>query len=337
VMFAPYMLRILGADPGVVAIGEGYLRIISLGMVPFFFMFVFMAILQGAGDSFTPNIVYVISTILNIILDPIMIFGIGMPAMGVPGAALATVIAEIVAVVIGLEILLKGRSHIHIKLHHFIPDYSYIWRIIKIGIPATAQMSLRSLMMVVFMGIVASFGTYAIAAYGVGMRLFMLTLVPGFALANAAAALVGQNLGANKPERAAASAWSAVFYYFIFSLVLTVLGYIFAPNLIRIFNNNPIVVDIGTQYIRIYVFGMLFAPFALILGRAMGGAGDTLSPLIITFIALWIIQIPVAVILSRMPAFGLNGIWIAMVFGSFVLAIISVFWFNMGKWKLKKV
>jgi putative MATE family efflux protein len=335
---SPWLLEILGARPDVVQMGTGYLQITFLGVIVLFYMFLISAILQGAGDAATPMLILAVSTVINIILDPLMIFGIGFfPRLGVNGAAWATVIARGIGAAIALEVLLRGRSRIHVRVKYLKIDWDAIWRILKIGIPASAQMSLRGLVGIVLIAVVAGFGTYAIAAYGVGVRLFMISLMPGFAMGMAAGTLVGQNLGAKQPERAVLSAWTTVGYYSIFMLFMTLILVIFAPYLILLFNNNTEVVKIGTNFLRITALGNIFIAFALILNRSLTGAGDTVSPMVFTFISLWLVQIPLSIFLSRIPFFGINGIWLAILTAYFVQGALVTFWFQLGRWKTKRV
>ena len=335
---SPLLLEILGAKADVVQLGTGYLQITFLGVIVMFYMFLISAVLQGAGDAVTPMLILVVSTAINIILDPLLIFGIGFfPRLGVNGAAWATVIARAIGSIIALEVLLRGRSRVHVRMKYLRIDWDAIWRMLKIGFPASAGMSLRGLVGIVLIAVVAGFGTFAVAAYGAGMRLVMIALMPGFAMGMAAGTLVGQNLGARQTERAALSTWTTVGYYAIFMLLMTFIFLFFAPYLILLFNNNPEVVKIGTSFLRIMALGNIFLPLAIILNRSLSGAGDTISPMIITFISLWLIQIPLAIFLSRIPFFGLNGIWTAILASHIAQAAMVTFWFQTGRWKLKKI
>lgn len=333
-MFSAQLLKLLGADAMVVARGTDYLKISFIGMVIFYFLFVFSDILRGAGDTFSPMVILSFSAVLNMVLDPFFIFGWAyFPRMGVAGAAVASLIAEFVAVVMALEFLLHGRSQL--KLPKFSFDLDMMKKIVGIGIPATIQMILRSFMMIVMMVVVATFGTYAIAAYGVGMRLAMIVMMPGFALANAAATLMGQNLGAKDPSRAFQSAWTAVGLYIIFLAIVGFFFFFYAPQLIAIFNNTEEVIKLGSDFLRISTFGFVFIALGLVLTRALGGAGDTFMPMLITFISLWVFQIPLAILLSQFTTLNINGIWIAMLAANLVQGILAVIWFQKGKWKEK--
>ncbi len=196
-------------------------------------------------------------------------------------------------------------------------------------------MSLRGLMGVALMAIVAGFGTYAVAAYGVGLRLSLLAMMPGFAFGAAAATLVGQNLGAQKIDRAVASAWQAVGFYSIFMVAISLLFVFAAPQLMLVFNDQPEVIKIGTQFLHFTALSSLFISVGLVLGRAISGSGDTLPVAIFTFVALWLIQVPLAYYLSR--SLGLAGIWLAILIAQIVLAGLNTFWFLLGRWQKKKV
>ena len=305
---SPWLLKILGADPEVLMLGTGYMRILFLGVIVMFYMFLISAVLQGAGDAATPMIILTISTVINIILDPLLIFGIGpFPRMGVNGAALGTVLAETVGSLLALEILLRGRSRVRVHLKDLKVDLAKMMAILRVGLPASFQMILRGLVGLVLISIVARFGTKAIAAFGVGMRLHMLAMMPGFAIGMAAGTLVGQNLGAKEVERASQSAWRAVMYYSGFMFLMTLIFLFAAPILLNFFNSDPEVIKIGSGFLKIASLGYVFIALGLILGRSMSGAGDTLSPMVITFVALWLLQIPLALYLSN--NIGLTGGW----------------------------
>lgn len=335
-ILSPHILKALKADPTVLILGTSYMRILFIWVIIMVYMFFMSAILQGAGDAFTPMLVLGLATLLNLVLDPFLIFGWGpFPRMGVDGAAWSTVIARAVGSFIALYVLFKGHSHIKIKLRK--PDFSIIFRILKIGIPASMQYILRGSMGIIIMSIVAGFGTFAVAAYGVGIRLTMLVMMPGFAFAAAAQTLVGQNLGAKNPARSARSAWTAFFFYSIFMLLMSILFYSFSSQVFAFFSNNKQVVEIGNSFLKIVALSFVFISMGLIFGRSLGGSGDTISPMIMTFIALFIVQVPLAFFLAYKTSFGIKGIWYAMFAANFFLGIMSVIWFQTGRWKNKKV
>jgi len=332
------MLRLLGAEPAVLAQGSAYLRISLFGSFTVFLLFIGNAALQGAGDARTPMYLMAIANIVNMILDPIFIFGLGpLPAMRVQGAALATVLAQAVAAGLSLRLLFTGRTRLYPQLQECRLYPALAWRILRIGIPGTGQMLSRSLMGLVMMRLVAACGTAAVAAYGVGLRLHMIVMMPAFALGGAAATLVGQNLGAAKPERAQRSAWLATGVDAAFMAFAAVVLAFFARNFIGAFNKVPEVVEVGVRYLRIVSPFYVFTALGVVLGRALQGAGDTLAPMIITIITLWGLQVPLAVWFSRLWQPATQGIWYAISAASVAQGLLITLWFQTGRWQKTRV
>jgi Na+-driven multidrug efflux pump len=235
---------------------------------------------------------------------------------------------------VGLYLLFQGYSRVHVKFARLRVDRKIIGRIIKLGFPNSLQMALRSLVGLALMAIVARYGAYAICAYGIGLRIFSIVLMPSFALATSAATLVGQNLGARKFYRAKASAWSAAG---LNSLLMGLAGlafFAFSANLISVFNANPNVIKMGSEYLKITSFSYIFVAQALVLGRSLMGAGDTIAPLLISAFALLGIQLPLAVILPEYLQIGINGVWWAILISSVLQCVLTCYWFNLGRWKL---
>ncbi|MCK4423365.1 MAG: MATE family efflux transporter [Candidatus Omnitrophica bacterium] len=338
VLFSEKLFELLRAEPEVIVMGSGYMRILFGGGLVMLLGFLISVILYGAGDAVTPMLIMILTTVVNMIMDPIFIFGYrGVPAMGVNGAALATVLAQAIGCIWGLKVLLTGQSHIHIKFKNMKIDFGLIWRMIKIGVPNSLQMSFRSIMAIVLMGIVAGFGTSAVAAYGIGLRLQMIVLMPAFAVANAASTLVGQNLGALKPRRAFKIAWIATGMDMIVMGLAGIIFFIFAPWLISIFNNQAEVIQMGTVFLRITSLFYIFMAMGIILSRSLNGAGDTVSPMFISLVCLWGVQVPLALFLTRLPSLGLTGVWWAIVISNLLQGTITAVWFSLGRWKNKRV
>jgi putative MATE family efflux protein len=336
--FSDDFFRLLGASPDIIPDGSAYLKISLLGGFTVFILFIGNAALQGAGDTITPMWIMAISNILNIILAPLFIFGLGpLPRMGVEGAAVATVISQAVAAGIAVHILLSGKARLHIRPRQWKPNLALSWRILRIGLPGSGQMFSRSLMNAVMMWIVASCGTAAVAAYGVGMRFHMIILMPLFALGGAAATMVGQNLGADKPDRARHAAWVATWVGIGFMVVTAVIMMLFAPALIRVFNKEPDVVHIGARYLQVVSPFYIFAALGIVLGRALNGAGDSMSPMIITILSLWGLQVPLAIFLSRIWQPPTQGIWWAIATAFVVQGLLIAGWFETGRWKHRQV
>ena len=352
---SPFLLRLLGAQGEVAQLGTEYLRIIFLGM---FFMcaaFVIGGILQAAGDAVTPFLLSVLVTVCNVILTPILIFGhLGFPEMGVSGSAMATVVARTVSFGVWVVALAFGRLRIRMALADLKPRLDTIWQMTLIAIPSSLQMTIRSAMNIVLMTIVAQFGTLVVAAYSIGMRIQMLGLFPIFGFAAAAATMVGQNLGAGRPERAQKSVYVATVVSFLCTAVAVLAFVFFASQLTALFNDDAGVVAVGASFLRITAIGICAASVGIVFGRGLNGAGDTISPLIITLIALWGFQIPAAIYFSGVrEIYGITipgwqwfdsiathnerGIWYAMIASSTLQSAMNVAWFMTGRWKKRKV
>lgn len=335
-LFTDKLFMVLGASADVLKAGTGYLKILLLGGITMFVLFVGNSILQGAGDTVTPMKLMVMANVINIILDPIFIFGIGVPRLNTSGAAVATIISQAVSGICVVWMLANGKSAIHINLKKLKLSLKHIKAILKIGFPSAMQIFFRSSMGIMIISIVAGFGTFAVAAYGIGMRLQMVILMPAFALGGAAATLVGQNLGAGEPLRAKKSAWVATIFDLIIMAFIALLFFLFADKIIGLFNKNSEVIRLGAQYIRVTTPFYIFIAFGIVLNRALGGAGDTFVPMIITLLSLWGFQIPMAVFLSKNTPMGVTGVWWAVGLTSILNGMLILGWFETGRWKRKK-
>lgn len=335
---AEAVLKLLRAKPDVAALGGSYLRISLLGGFTAFVLFIGNSALQGAGDAVTPMWIMAVANVLNMVMDPLFIYGLGpFPALGVPGAALATVLAQAAAAVISVYYLFSGRTAIHVRWKHLRPDPLLSWRIMRIGVPGSGQMFARSLVGVFLMRIVAPCGTAAVAAYTVGLRIHMVILMPAFALGGAAATMVGQNLGAGKPDRSRRAAWIATGTDAAFMALAAVLLAVFAPFFIRVFSSDPEVVRTGSHYLRVVSPFYVFTALGVVLGRALNGAGDAVSPMIITVVCLWGLQVPLVLLFAKLYQPPTAGIWWAMSAAMTLQGLLTTFWFETGRWKHKRV
>ncbi|KPK92495.1 hypothetical protein AMJ80_06605 [bacterium SM23_31] len=352
----PACLRLLGSSGEVLSLAITYTRIVFCGAGGLIFLFVINSMLRGSGDVKTPMITLGISSILNIILDPLLIFGLGpFPELGVKGAAIATVTGQAIGALCNFIILFKGYSRIKVSsrfaaknfsgLKHSTralmasvkPDLRIFKTIIKISIPGSMQNLIYSISGLVLMRMVTIFGTPAVAAYGIGLRLDIMIMLPGWALGAAVATILGQNLGAQQPERAEKTAWHGAGLYLGLLLILCSGLWAGAPQVISLFNNDPVVMSIGKDYIRIVSVGYLFLSFSLILNMAMNGAGYTFIPMILIAAAHLGLRIPAAFVLMKFMRMGTQGIWVAIA-GSIILqAFLAAAWFYRGNWKRKKV
>ena len=338
VLFAPTLLNLFGVQPDVHALGTIYLRIIFYATVSVTLQFLSAAVLQAVGDASTALLLMVISVLLNVILDPLLIFGIGpFPRLEVAGAAWATSIARTVGMVLSLVILFRKRTHLILKLKDLRFDTFLIKRILKIGIPGSLQMGFRSATGMIMMGIVAVYGTVALATYGIGIRLDMFVMMPGFGLGAATATLVGQNLGAGKTKRAELSGWTAAINYAIFMIVAAILFYIFSESVFGIFSKQHEVLLLGQQYLHIVVFAYPFLALGIIFNRALSGAGETTVTMIVTAISLFAVGIPLACVLPRILGLATKGLWLSIAIGNVCNGLIMAFIFAKGRWKEKKI
>lgn len=335
---ARFFMTKLGASVPVIQEGTLYLQIMFAGSIAIVLLFIINGIFRGVGDAVEAMYVLLFANILNMIIDPLLIFGIGpFPKMGVKGAAVATILGRSFGILFQIYILLNGIGRIKLSLKKLGIDLGIIWQIIIIGIPASGQLLLRMVGMVVIMRIVAIFGTFAIAAYGISMRIFQFILFPGFGFGNASATLVGQNLGAGNPKRAERSAWITGLITMAMLGGCAVIFFLFAGPLIKIFNNDQNVIRFGIACLRIIAISYLFNGLGVVLSRSFMGAGDTLSPFIINGLTLWLLQLPLAFALAKPLGYGVNGIWIAITVSNIANSLISAAWFRVGRWKYKMI
>jgi len=333
---APLALALLGAEPDVVAQGVVYLRISALGSAVIFMGIALFSVLRGAGDVITPLIANVIAVAINAVLDPIMIFGLfGFPRLEVAGSAIATVCARGMGAGILFYLLFFGRHPIRLKFRQIKPDLPLIWRLVRVGAFSSTEMLIRNFSMLIIYRLVAGFGTEAIAANAIVVKLRSMVIVPGWGLGTSAAALVGQNLGAAKPKRAERSGWLAVIYYTVIAAAFGLILVIFPRQVVMAFTDAPEVIRLGVIYARISALGMILIGMTVVLGRAMGGAGDTLSPMIAGSLAV-VLRVAFAIILASLWN-SVVGVWVGRELANVVNSVVIGLWFSMGRWKKKTV
>ena len=335
-----WLFHKMGAEGEVLTIGSHYLQILFANCAVIFLTFVINAVMQGTGDALTPMVIMTGALAVNAVVDPCLIFGWGpFPRLGVAGAAWSTVLSRAIACVLFLFALRSGKLRLRFRIRKMVANLNWglNWSILRLGFPASLQLSIRGVMGIVLMSLVTPFGTAAVAAYGIGYRLFSLGLFPGFGFGVAAAGLVGQNLGAGKPDRSSRSAYYTVGYYVAFlSLIILAFG-IIPKNLVAIFDKNPEVIDIGATMLQTVALGLPFVAVSLILNRSLGGAGDTISPLVITLISLWGLQIPLAAGLSKLESLGVVGVFWAGTIAQIAGAAMAYWHFKKGHWKKIKI
>jgi putative MATE family efflux protein len=337
-LLARPLLELLGADAEVLPLGLAYLRISFAGLFTMVMTFVINSLLRGAGEARLSMQVLFLATATTVVLEPLLIFGLGpLPALGVAGSAWATTLGFGAGLAMQCVILLRGRARIRIDPRRLRPDLPLMARIVRIALPSTIQMVLRSSSRLAIVALVAFYGTYATAGYGVANRLLLIALIPCFGLGNTAGTLVGQNLGAGKPGRAERSAWWVSSYAGGYMAILALLLVVFAPSLIAFFDPTPEVVAIGTECLHIVALSMIASAVGVVLARALDGAGNTVPAMVINLLTLWVLEIPLALGLARGLGMGITGVWWGRFLASLSNGVLFALWFLRGRWKQREV
>ncbi len=338
ILFTPTILEFMEAAPNVVALGTIYLRTFFAGMIFFMINEAMASIFRATGDTRSPMIAFSSGVILNIILDPVLIFGWGpFPEMGVGGAAAATIISIAVTFLIFLFMVLRGSLDISLKKwYREKPNFSALGKIFNIGLPISTQDIVFIVVYWFLIQVVHHFGTEAGAAMGIGNRMESLSFLVSFGISTAAATVVGQNLGAKQPGRAERGAWATVGIVSIWTLFSTIF-FVFIPGPIaKVFSSDPVVVEIAIDYLIILGLSQIFMGIEIVLQGAFSGAGNTVPPMIVS-IPGSIARLPLAYWLCFGLDLGINGVWWTLTITSFVKAVILVIWFKKGSWKKKKL
>ncbi len=339
-IFAADILRLLGAEPQVIELGTPFMQIMLGTNAVIVFLFLLNAIFRGAGDAAIALRVLVVANLLNIILDPLFIFGIWIfPELGVTGAAVATVIGRGIGVAYASWALFfrDNGGRIEIRRRHWKFDPKLLWTLVRLSSVAVLQFLISTASWTGLVIIIAGFGSVAIAGYQIGLRVIIFVILPAVGLANAAATLVGQNLGAGKPDRAERSVWIAGFLN-AGLLGLAGLFFIIFPDLvIAIFTDDPAISAYGRDCLRIVGYGYAFYGLGMVMESSFNGAGDTVTPTWLNFLVFWMFEIPLAYVLAYHFNMGPNGVFWAITIAFSVLAVASALLFKRGKWKLVKV
>ena len=333
ILYSEDMLLFLGAEPVVAAHGAAYLVVLFAGIATLVELWVINSSFQSCGDAVTPMLLVVLANILNIVLDPLLIFGYWIfPACGVAGAAYATIISRSVAFTIAFALLLSGRTPIPFALRTKF-EFGLAWRLIRIAVPNSVQSGLRNVTFLAMMTIVAVFGTAALSAYGIVGRLETVAIMPVLGVATATAVVVGQNLGAKKPERAEEGVKLSVLMNGGFMAVMGAIFYIAAPAIIEIFDPSGASTAVGVSYMRTVAPFYIAMAIAIILAFALNGAGDTKKPMYATLFSMVLIQIPLAYILPDLLRIGIDGIWLAVICGIILQLSLLFAMYRRGNWK----
>tara|TARA_R110002020_G_scaffold114593_2_gene263410 strand:- start:24467 stop:25873 length:1407 start_codon:yes stop_codon:yes gene_type:complete len=337
-LYAKDILALMGAEPDLIAEGYGYTQILLGGNITVVLLFLINAVFRGAGNASVAMWTLILSNGLNIILDPMFIFGFGpIPAYGVAGAAIATNIGRGTAVLFQLGILFFGYSKIKIGLRDMVLRIGVMWNLIKISLGGIGQFLIGTSSWVFLMRIMSEFGSEVLAGYTIAIRVMMFTLMPAWGMSNAAATLVGQNLGAERPDRAERSVWVTGKYNAYFMGLVSVVYLLFAPEIIKLFSTAEEVVRNGSLCLRIIAAGYIFYGYGMVVIQSFNGAGDTRTPTYINFVCFWLFQLPFAYLVAITFKAGPVGVFVAITMAEVLIAVIGMVLFKRGKWKLVKV
>ncbi|MGB5490293.1 MAG: MATE family efflux transporter [Woeseiaceae bacterium] len=334
VIYAEDLLQLMGASSNVVEQGRGFTAVLLGGSASIIYLFLLNAAFRGAGDATVALRSLWLANGLNIILDPCLIFGLGpFPEMGVTGAAVATTIGRGVGVIYQLWYMLGIRGRILLRARHLVLVPELAARLLRLSIGGIGQFLIATASWIVVMRIVALYGSSAIAAYTIALRMMEFTFLPAWGLGNAAATLVGQNLGAGQPQRAEQSAWAAARYNAAFMAVAGLFTLLFAATITALFTNDPDVLYWGTRCLQILGVGFPMYAVGMVMIQSLNGAGDTVTPAILNLICFWLVQIPLAYLLATQTALQPNGAFIAVVVSESLLTVLSVIVFRRGDWR----
>jgi putative MATE family efflux protein len=335
---APHLLRLMGASPAIVTIGSGYARIALGGCGAIIMLFLNNAIFRGAGDAAIAMRLLWVSNIINFILDPCLIFGLGpFPHLGVTGAALATFTGRSIGVLIQFYWLMRGTERIRILVRHIYLNVPVLWRLLRVSLTGILQFAIANASWIGLVRIVSLFGAAAVAGYTVAIRVVIFFILPAWGLSNAAATLVGQNLGAGHPQRAEQAVWRTGLYNMLFLGVLGVIFFVYATPVVGLFVDDPAVVAIGARALRTFACGNIAYAWVMVTLQAFNGAGDTVTPTVVNFFGFWVLEIPLAWWLATRVHLRAEGAFLSVVIAECSIAVASLILFKQGRWKRQRI
>jgi putative MATE family efflux protein len=335
---APKLLQWMGASPQVVMVGSGYARIALGGGGAILMLFLNNAIFRGAGDAAIAMRLLWVSNIINLVLDPCLIFGWGpFPKLGVTGAALATFTGRSIGVAYQFYRLLRGTERIRIMAQNIRINLTVLLRLVRVSLTGILQFAIAHTSWIGLVRIVSIFGSAALAGYTIAIRIVIFVILPSWGLSNAAATLVGQNLGAKQPERAATSVWRTGFYNMIFLGLIGLVFVVFAVPIVRLFTQDPQVIPLAASCLRIISYGNIGYAYGMVMLQAFNGAGDTVTPTIVNFFGFWLLEIPLAYFLAIPMHWQAPGAYFSIVAAEGAIAATSVVLFRRGYWKKQQI
>lgn len=336
--FAPQLLALMGGSPDLISRGVNYTRVMLGGNIVIFLLFLVNAVFRGAGDGAIAMRALWLSNSINIVLCPCLIFGMGpFPKLGIMGAAVATTIGRGTGALYTLTRLLKGGVRIRVERRHFKIDAGSMATLARLSGSGTFQTFVGMASWIALVRTLSGFGSAALAGYTIALRIVMFALLPSWGMSNAAATLVGQALGAKKPERAERAVWMTAFYNFC---VLGIVGICFvlcASTIVGWFTSDPAVAAYGTDGLRIVASGFFFYAYGMVLAQAFNGAGDTWTPTVINVAVFWLFEIPLAYVLAIRAGMGPRGVFVAILAAFSIMAVVSAVVFRRGRWKVQAV
>jgi putative MATE family efflux protein len=336
--YAPHLLQLMGASPQIMATGSGYARIALGGCGAIVMLFLNNAIFRGAGDAAVAMRLLWVSNIINLILDPCLIFGWGpFPKLGVTGAALATLTGRSIGVLYQFYRLLRGTERIRIIASQLRVNFGVLLRLVRVSLTGILQFAIANVSWIGLVRIVSLFGSAALAGYTIAIRIVIFVILPSWGLSNAAATLVGQNLGAKQPERAEKSVWRTGLYNMIFLGIVGAVFILFAEPIIHLFTNDPAVFPLAASCLRILSCGNIGFAYGMVMLQAFNGAGDTVTPTIVNFFGFWLFEIPLAYTLAVPLHFRANGTYLSIVIAEGAIAVAGILLFRRGRWKQRQI
>jgi putative MATE family efflux protein len=337
-IFAPRLLQLMGASPEIVASGSGYARIALGGSGVVLMLFLNNAIFRGAGDAAIAMRLLWVSNIINLILDPCLIFGLGpFPHLGVTGAALATFIGRGIGVAYQFYRLSRGTKRLPGLARHIRVNFSVLWRLIRVSLTGIAQFAIAHTSWIALVRIVSIFGAAALAGYTIAIRIVIFVILPSWGLSNAAATLVGQNLGAGRPDRAETSVWRTGFYNMAFLGSVGLFFVLFAEPVVRLFTHDPTVVPLAAACLRILSYGNIGYAYGMVMLQSFNGAGDTVTPTFVNLFGFWFLEIPLAYWLAVTMHLHSNGVYFSIVVAQCSVAAAGILLFRGGRWKVQRI
>lgn len=336
--YSEELLRLMGASETIVNELTGYTTLMLSFNVVIMLLFIINAVFRGAGDAAISMRVLWVANILNIILDPLFIFGIGpFPELGVMGAAVATTLGRGIGVAFQFYQLAQKSKRIGIHKRHWRINFPVMKRLFRLSIGGIGQYLIATSSWIGLVRIIAEFGSEALAGYTIAIRIIIFSLLPSWGMSNAAATLVGQNLGAGQPDRAEKSVWITALFNMAVLMLIGILFYIFATELVMLFTEEEAVIKIGAQCLQVICFGYLFYSWGMIMAQAFNGAGDTSTPTLLNFVCFWAVEIPLAYFLAMTLAYEEFGVFLSIVVAESLLGVLGIWMFRKGRWKLRKV